>query len=925
MTYFGTGNLVETDSNEIDPPTTYAYYGNDSAHPGRIQSITNGNGGTIFLDYDDRGNEDHRWGTATYEIKRTYNLYGQLEQLETFRNPGQPDTTTWHYDPATGLLHQKEYADHKHVTYDYWPNGQVKTRLWARGITTSYAYDNAGTLETVTYSDDTPSITYTRDRNGRIDTVSDAAGLHTLDHRPDGQLLSSVSAGGLLDGWQIVYQPDALGRTEGYQVKNNGQNVAAATRGYDTAGRLGTLSTGDNEVRYRYDPVRGLRTGTDHYHKALLALSNDRAFDAAGRIDFVQSRRRDNATILLRDYTLDDLGRRERADDEEDGHWSYGYNDRSEVVGGAKHRPNGGAIPAASFAYDFDGIGNRKTHTIGDFAPVSYTPNNLNQYAQVIGNEQAYIVGRTAEGAAVTINGQPAAVEDDGFFSGLIDLNNGTGPSVTEVTIDADKAGKQTQETGALRSAPVGATWQYDDDGNLLSDGLWDYTWNGENRLIAAETVATISNAYRVRKEYVYDYQGRRVVESRWEFDETSGDYVLEDHLRWTYDNWNPVAEITNDQPSRHYVWGLDLSETPQGAGGVGGLLMSLDLSHASLSYSFVYDGNGNVLGLVNLANGELIGRYEYSPFGKLLWKEGLAAEINRWRFSTKLEDDGMGWLYYGFRYYDPETGRWPSRDPIGEQGGVNLYGFVGNDPVGSVDLRGAYTLTFRRTVNWPWPGGSLNHQEKQENRRNFAAAMNNSSVIKRVAELISDDLTARVREGATSKHGQWSATCLAGYEKLATALDYIADVMTEIERMRDSNTRFVLAYNILYGHLSEDGTGAFVAPEYWLYDNDVPLIGGKVIFLGQKVVPASGYLHELAHLTVMVPYDYVGGNYTSMEKVLSGYFYEELAQPHIRSRANVLASQMIETGFMQELRVKFSDWGGVRKCCEFEKSFRLE
>lgn len=34
----------------------------------------------------------------------------------------------------------------------------------------------------------------------------------------------------------------------------------------------------------------------------------------------------------------------------------------------------------------------------------------------------------------------------------------------------------------------------------------------------------------------------------------------------------------------------------------------------------------------------------------------------------------------YGYRYYDPVTGRWPSRDPIGEQGGVNLYGFVGND-----------------------------------------------------------------------------------------------------------------------------------------------------------------------------------------------------------------------------------------------------
>jgi RHS repeat-associated protein len=44
---------------------------------------------------------------------------------------------------------------------------------------------------------------------------------------------------------------------------------------------------------------------------------------------------------------------------------------------------------------------------------------------------------------------------------------------------------------------------------------------------------------------------------------------------------------------------------------------------------------------------------------------------------------------YYGYRYYDPNTGRWPSRDPIEEEGGVNLYGFVGNDGVDKIDVLG--------------------------------------------------------------------------------------------------------------------------------------------------------------------------------------------------------------------------------------------
>jgi hypothetical protein len=44
---------------------------------------------------------------------------------------------------------------------------------------------------------------------------------------------------------------------------------------------------------------------------------------------------------------------------------------------------------------------------------------------------------------------------------------------------------------------------------------------------------------------------------------------------------------------------------------------------------------------------------------------------------------------YFGFRYYDPVTGRWPSRDPIEEDGGLNLYGFVGNDGVNLLDFIG--------------------------------------------------------------------------------------------------------------------------------------------------------------------------------------------------------------------------------------------
>lgn len=47
------------------------------------------------------------------------------------------------------------------------------------------------------------------------------------------------------------------------------------------------------------------------------------------------------------------------------------------------------------------------------------------------------------------------------------------------------------------------------------------------------------------------------------------------------------------------------------------------------------------------------------------------------------------GVFFYGYRYFDPNTGRWPSRDPIGEEGGINLYGMLHNELVNDADILG--------------------------------------------------------------------------------------------------------------------------------------------------------------------------------------------------------------------------------------------
>jgi RHS repeat-associated protein len=64
-------------------------------------------------------------------------------------------------------------------------------------------------------------------------------------------------------------------------------------------------------------------------------------------------------------------------------------------------------------------------------------------------------------------------------------------------------------------------------------------------------------------------------------------------------------------------------------------------------------------------------------------------AKANPFRFSTKYQDDESDLLYYGYRYYNASTGRWISRDPMEEDGGLNLYGFVGNYPIKDIDPLG--------------------------------------------------------------------------------------------------------------------------------------------------------------------------------------------------------------------------------------------
>jgi RHS repeat-associated protein len=105
-------------------------------------------------------------------------------------------------------------------------------------------------------------------------------------------------------------------------------------------------------------------------------------------------------------------------------------------------------------------------------------------------------------------------------------------------------------------------------------------------------------------------------------------------------------------------------------------------------TYSYSFDGNGNVSELID-GNGSTAAHYEYGPFGEMLAASGTAAQSSPWRWSTKYQDDETGLTYYGYRFYSAGMGRWVNRDPVEENGGENLYGVVGNQPIDLIDSDG--------------------------------------------------------------------------------------------------------------------------------------------------------------------------------------------------------------------------------------------
>ncbi|OAI58867.1 hypothetical protein RSP795_22525 [Ralstonia solanacearum] len=275
-------------------------------------------------------------------------------------------------------------------------------------------------------------------------------------------------------------------------------------------------------------------------------------------------------------------------------------------------------------------------------------------------------------------------------------------------TSATSRTAKQTIVPNALNQMQTvnGQPTQYDAAGNLLEDEARQYDWDAEHRLIRIRYKAQAGKETR----FGYDGLGRRTV-----ITEVDGTGTTETHYIWCGEAICQKRDA-NGQLLRAYY--------PEGESGpeIGKRVAKADTGTETDADGDEHDGRDqdgddgksapqtestgsliyarNHLGSVTdtlTPDGRAVTHTEYGPYGELVKSQGRAEYRSDFGYAGMQYHAASGMYLTLFRAYDPGTGRWVSRDPIGERGGFNLYGYVHGNPVSLIDRLG---LATREQIN---------------------------------------------------------------------------------------------------------------------------------------------------------------------------------------------------------------------------------
>ena len=655
---------------------------------GRIGNATNVNGYTLSCTYDglnrpvrviypDGSYTEKQWGCCHLDSQRdragnlttfTYDRVNRLTQTRDAENrlmqyvydPAGNLTqlidpnwnyTQWQYDNRNRVS-KKIYTDGSQYLYDYDGVGNLLHQTDAKGLVTTYGYDVVNNLTTIAATG-LATIGFAYDSLNRRTQMTDGTGTTTFGYDLASQL--TIVDGPLADD-TVSLSYDALGRMSGRSVNN----VGTASLVYDNYGRPQTATNPLGTFTYNYpNPVSTLLSSITSTNGPNVSFSYlDVAHDQ--RLGEIWHKDSGNQTISKFDYEYDVLGQittwTQQRDANSAQHYNFDY-DHVRQLKAATLRDASDAI-LKSYSYDYDLSGNRTSEVI-DTSVNGEIPNNLNQLTNRQGGTGMLPIRGTAnEPAWVFVNGNYAPSKPDNSFEGRAAVT----PGDNTVTVEAiDQNGNPTTNQYTVTVTGSGSkTLSYDPNGNLVSDSTRTFEWDPLNRL-----TAVTSGTHR--SEFMYNGLSQRVKI----LEKDNGNITSTKQFVWIPRAAQPAEEgdESNNVTKRYYPQGVQIGAT---------------------NYYYTRDHLGSIREFTD-NSGIVQTRYDYDPYGR------------RTKLSGSLDVDlgFTGFYFHGAsalnfsrtRPYDSDLGRWINRDSISELGGINLYGYVSNNPIIFIDPLGLWAV----------------------------------------------------------------------------------------------------------------------------------------------------------------------------------------------------------------------------------------
>jgi len=705
--------IEDTNKNRI----TLGYTGN------QLTSLTHSNGDKFTLTYNAQGRINKLTDQAGRSTTYTYDITGQTLLSVT----GSPGTTSYSYESSTAgakayaLRQITSYNNTKKIfEYDY--QGRLaKSNLEGNAEPVNFSYDSTGGL-TIKDGSNATTKSLTNDQGQAFQTIDPLGRIINYGYDQQGNLTEVIAPGNITSSFvydsrgnlvstvdplgqrvDFSYEPkyenlatvrDQKGNLTGYTYTNTGNlssinytDGSKKTFSYDTLGNLTiSLNRRGQKLDYTYN-TKGLllskkypdgKTATYTYDtrgNLLTATDSDSSvtytYDTADRLTKATQ---SNGRFVQ--FTYDAGGRRSKMVDQTGAAVNYTYD----TVGRLAKLTNGSGQNIITYTYDAVGRVNKETNGNGTYT--SYTYDAASQVTKIVNYKADNSInssftytydnlGRRKD--VTTLEGKTTYGYD---ASGQ--LTSVTLPTGRQIEYTYDGAGNRisvldngvttTYSTNNLNQySKVGTNnYTYDKDGNLVSkteDGkTYNYTYDTENRLIGVTDGADTWT-------YEYDALGNRTASIK---NGQRTEYLLD-----PTGLANVVGEYSGTSLVARYTHGL-------------GLASRTDSGNATSYYDT--DAIGSVVGLSNAA-GSYANKYSYLPFGEDLSKTETVPNPFEYVGQYGVMDEGNGLDFMRARFYTPHEGRFINPDPIGQAGGVNLYGYVANNPLRLIDPLGLWYI----------------------------------------------------------------------------------------------------------------------------------------------------------------------------------------------------------------------------------------